>query len=220
MQNALPQSTSLELPEDNLLVGDETYRDLLDNISDLIQSVAPDGSFIYVNRAWQEALGYRTEELAGLSMFDIIHPDSKAHCLEMFQRVLAGETLRRVEAKFITRPGQIIIVEGANNCRFVEGKPVATRSIFRDITERKKAEEEREKLIAQLQESLAKVQLLGGLLPICSSCKNIRDDKGYWNKIDVYVSKHSEAEFTHSLCPICTKRLYPQIYTELFPDEA
>lgn len=72
--------------------------------------------------------------------------------------------------------------------------------------------EERKKLIVELQEALAEVKALSGLLPICVSCKKIRDDKGYWNKLEAYIQKHSEAEFTHSICPDCCARLYPELY--------
>jgi len=82
---------------------------------------------------------------------------------------------------------------------------------FQDITERKKLEDEKAKLIDQLQSSLDKVKLLKGLLPICASCRKIRDDKGYWNQIENYIRDHSEAEFSHSICPECTKKLYPEL---------
>jgi len=75
--------------------------------------------------------------------------------------------------------------------------------------ERNKAYEEREKLIHQLQDALASIKTLHGLLPICASCKKIRDDKGYWNQIESYVRDHSEAEFSHGICPECMKKLYP-----------
>ena len=78
-----------------------------------------------------------------------------------------------------------------------------------EIYHRKLMEEEREKLIRELQEALAKVKKLSGLLPICASCKKIRDDKGYWNQIESYVREHSEAEFSHGICPECMKKLYP-----------
>ena len=78
----------------------------------------------------------------------------------------------------------------------------------RRLIERKKGEDEREKLIGELRDALAKVRTLSGLLPICSSCKMIRDDKGYWNRLEVYISERSEAEFTHGLCPDCMKNLY------------
>jgi two-component system cell cycle sensor histidine kinase/response regulator CckA len=78
----------------------------------------------------------------------------------------------------------------------------------------KQAEEERERLIRELQDALANIKTLKGLLPICYSCKQIRDDKGYWNQIDTYVREHTEAEFTHGICPACAKKLYPDYYRE------
>ena len=75
---------------------------------------------------------------------------------------------------------------------------------------------EKEKLTRELKEAIEKVKLLSGLLPICASCKKIRDDKGYWNQIEAYVRDHSEAEFSHCICPACARTLYP----ELFPDDS
>ena len=82
------------------------------------------------------------------------------------------------------------------------------------ISKRKQVEKEREKLIAELQDAATKIKTLSGLLPICSSCKKIRDDKGYWKQIESYIRDHSEAEFTHSMCPICAKKFYPEFFQE------
>jgi len=68
------------------------------------------------------------------------------------------------------------------------------------------------RLNAELQDTLAKIKTLSGLLPICSSCKNIRDDEGYWHQLEAYIRDHSEAEFSHGLCPECAKQLYPEIF--------
>ena len=84
-------------------------------------------------------------------------------------------------------------------------------SIVHDIFERKKIELEREKLIRKLQSALSEVKTLRGFLPICASCKKIRDDKGYWNQIEAYISAHSDARFSHGLCPDCVRRLYPDL---------
>jgi PAS domain S-box-containing protein len=81
---------------------------------------------------------------------------------------------------------------------------------FQDITVRRRSEDETKRLLVELQGALAKVKLLSGFLPICSSCKKIRDDKGYWNQIESYIRQHSEAEFSHSLCPECAQKLYPE----------
>ncbi len=73
------------------------------------------------------------------------------------------------------------------------------------------AEQERDQTIIQLKAALSRVKLLSGLLPICSNCKAIRDDKGYWNQIEAYIEEHSDADFSHSICPECSKKLYPDL---------
>ena len=91
-------------------------------------------------------------------------------------------------------------------------KPVIMYGIAQDITERKNVEDQREKLIFDLQEALGRVKQLSGLLPICANCKKIRDDRGYWQQVEVYVRDHSEADFSHGICPGCAKELYPEFF--------
>jgi hypothetical protein len=98
------------------------------------------------------------------------------------------------------------------------GKDIFFAGIIRDISERKQFEKERDRLILDLQSSLAKVKTLSGLLPICASCKKIRDDKGYWNQIEGYIRKHSDATFSHGICPECTEKLYPEYYPKKEPN--
>jgi hypothetical protein len=81
-----------------------------------------------------------------------------------------------------------------------------------DITEQKLAEEERERLMREQMDALSKIKMLSGMLPICSSCKKVRNDEGYWEQIEAYIRDHSEAEFSHSICPECAARLYPEYY--------
>ena len=78
----------------------------------------------------------------------------------------------------------------------------------------KQADDEKSKVIAELQKALDNVKTLSGLLPICASCKKIRDDKGYWNQIEAYIREHSEAQLSHSICPECLEKLYPDIYKD------
>jgi hypothetical protein len=82
------------------------------------------------------------------------------------------------------------------------------------VSKEMEAAEEREKLVSELQAALSKVKQLSGLLPICASCKKIRDDQGYWNQIEEYIRNHSEADFSHGLCPSCIERLYPDFIAE------
>ena len=126
--------------EKALRESEERYRSLFESTHDLVQSVAPDGQFLFVNPAWKEALGYSTDELEDLVLFDVIHPRDHAHCKELWQRVLAGESQRGFEATFVAKDGNQVIVEGNATGRFVAGELVATHGFFRDITERKQAQ--------------------------------------------------------------------------------
>jgi hypothetical protein len=92
------------------------------------------------------------------------------------------------------------------NCSFI--------ILVRDISRRKQVEMEKEKLILELKEAMSKIKVLSGLLPICSSCKKIRNDKGYWDQLEAYISSHSEAKLSHSICPECAKKLYPEFYKD------
>lgn len=130
---------------------EEKYRDLFENANDLIQSVTPEGRFVYVNRAWKETLSYNDDEVQDISLFDIIHPASRTHCGEVFERVIGGERVDNVEAVFVAKDGREVIVEGSASCRFEKGEPVSTRGIFRDVTARKRAAEELRESEARLR---------------------------------------------------------------------
>jgi PAS domain S-box-containing protein len=95
----------------------------------------------------------------------------------------------------------------------VQGSLLGMVLILVDISGRKAAEAERENLIAELKEALTNVKTLSGLLPICAHCKKIRDDTGYWNQIESYISRYSGAEFTHGICPDCRKVFFPEFDT-------
>ncbi len=120
---------------------EERYRDLFDNASDMIQSVGPDGRFLYTNNAWRKALGYTEEDLARLTLFDVMAESCRATCVERFKEVMSGKQLDGVEATFIAKDGSEVAVEGSVNCSFRDGRPVATRGFFRNVTERRRAEE-------------------------------------------------------------------------------
>ena len=126
--------------EKSLQESEERFRDLFDNAHDLVQSIGPDGRFRYVNRAWLKTLGYTRDEMAGLTMHDVLHPDFHSQFMAIFQPLSADEKIARVEAAFISKTGERIEIEGSVSCRFREGEPAATRGILRDITERTRME--------------------------------------------------------------------------------
>ena len=136
-----------------LAASEEKYRDLLENATDLIQSVSPDGRLQYVNRAWKETLGYSDEEVQKLRLWDVVRQHASSEH-DVVQSILACDGASRLEAIFVTRDGQEISVEGSINSRFVDGLPVATRGIFRDITERKMIDRMKQEFISMVSHEL------------------------------------------------------------------
>jgi PAS domain S-box-containing protein len=130
---------------------EERLQDFLDNAHDLIQSVDPEGRFLYVNRAWKAVLGYDDSDLEDLTFWDIVHPDCRERCRRDFRRVLEGESLPEMKVDFLARSGRVVRCSGSANARLQDGEAVATRSIFRDITEREEARRELEAFQANLQ---------------------------------------------------------------------
>jgi PAS domain S-box-containing protein len=114
----------------------------LDTANDLIQSVAPDGRFLYVNRAWHETLGYSDHDLERYGLFDILHPDGREKAIADFQRLLDGERMDRMLVDFVARDGRHVLCSGSANLLMRDGRPVATQAIFRDVTEQRRAERE------------------------------------------------------------------------------
>ncbi|MBI5075686.1 MAG: PAS domain S-box protein [Nitrospirae bacterium] len=154
--------TTRKLGEIALKESEERYRDLFENAHDLIQSVSPEGRFVFVNKAWMETLGYTVEDIRTITMFDILDPACLDHCLSTFQRVMAGEVEDNIEAVFIAKDKRKVYVEGNVNVRYVDGKVIATQGIFRDVTERKRTEEEKARLEHQLRHA-QKIEAVGTL---------------------------------------------------------
>jgi DNA-binding NtrC family response regulator len=126
--------------------------------------------------------------------------------------ILTGLSDEALAVKAISLGAQDYLVKGN----------FAADALYRAISysiERQRLETERERLILELQEALSKVKQLSGLLPICASCKQIRDDKGYWTQVEVYMREHTEIDFTHTVCPECTKKLYPEYYDAIWGDK-
>jgi len=166
--------------------------------------------FTRVNRALCTMLGYSKEELSGLSFDRFVEPaDLEAH-LAAAQEFFEGKRSSfKVEARYLRKVGEPLwgnlTVERIDDST---GQMLFVLVMVEDISERRRAAEERERMIDELREALANVKTLRGLIPICASCKKIRDDKGFWSQVEVYVRDRSEAEFSHGICPDCMKKLY------------
>lgn len=188
------------------------YRDIFEHANDLIHSLDSDGKILYVNKLWRETLGYSTEEATNMRIFDLVPPSCQGKCELIFNGLMRGEIIEPTETIFITKEGQEIFVEGRCTPKIEGGKAVELLSIFRDITARKRLEVERETLISELQEALDNIKILEKCLPICASCKQIRDDKGHWNEIESYIAKNAGTTFSHGICPECATKLYPDFF--------
>jgi PAS domain S-box-containing protein len=138
--------------EQELKKSETKYRDLFENANDLIQSVDMDGRFLYVNRAWLKTMGYTREEVDRLTLAKIIHPDYGMHCAAAFEKVRAGEDIGRIEAGFVAKDGHTVIVEGSVSSQLQQGKPVALRCIFSNITGRRLAEEFNKNILESVDE--------------------------------------------------------------------
>lgn len=171
---------------------------------------------VHFSHTWKEMLGYAEEDIrTELSEWDSrVHPDDKDAVYADLNAHLNGETaFYENEHRMLCKDGSYkwILDRGKVVSWTENGEPLRVTGTHADITRRKEAELENQRLTDELKKALDNVNVLSGLLPICSSCKNVRDDNGYWNKIETYISRNSEADFTHGICPECAKRIYPDI---------
>jgi hypothetical protein len=115
------------------------------------------------------------------------------------------------EYRIVTKDGGIRWVEDNTVIeRDINGQPLYYQGVIIDITDRKSIEQALIEEHMQLSRALDEVRTLRGIIPICAHCKQIRDDKGFWNDVEKYVSEHTNAEFSHGICPKCMKELYPE----------
>ena len=211
LEQRIHDITERKQAEGNLRESEERYRTILESIEEGYFEVDLKGNFTFFNDSLSAILGYSKEELKEMNNRDYMPPETAREIYKLFEEIFrTGKPIRKYGYEVIRKDGTQGFHElFASLMRDGNGKPIGFRGIAHDITERKLAENEREKLIKELQDALAEVKRLSGLLPICSHCKKIRDDKGYWNRIESYLQDHSNAEFSHSVCPECAKKYYP-----------
>ena len=168
-----------------------------------------DGKILEVNDGFTAITGYGAGEVLGSSTGDLHFWAQASDREEVVAQLSAHGRIDGREFAFRTKSGERVIGLFSAAVIAIGNEPCILSSIA-DLTARKQAEEERERLVAERERDLQEIKILGGLLPICMSCKKIRDDKGYWNQIEIYIRSHSQAEFSHGLCPECAHKLYPE----------
>ncbi len=167
-------------------------------------------------------------------------PAEKEHCSSEWQNLIHPEDFKVANDNFVKHcenpdhPYDQVVRYRHNDgstvwvrCRGIalrnsEGKPIRMLGAHIDVTGQKRAEEqlrirtlELERANEDLKRALENVRTLRGMLPICSHCKRVRDDSGYWKQIESYIAEHSEADFSHGICPLCLEQYYPDIQNAL-----
>jgi len=205
--------------EDTKDLSRETAQDALSIVIDAINSTVGgliitdlSGTIRFANPSFCRMFDYTRDEIIGKNATDLFSTRE----VRRFSDVIAIIDISKDDTEEFTvesGDGRSFIVEvAASNITSSSGELVGRMASFVDITKRKEIEADRENLITKLQEALNKIKTLRGIIPICASCKKIRDDKGFWNQVESYIKEHSEADFSHGICPDCAQKLYPGFY--------
>ena len=181
----------------------------------MMLAVERDQCVSLMNRTGCAMLGCKEQDILGKNWFDTFVPEPRRDSLKKnFEQSMASgkDLVEYSESPVMTKTrGERLMAWRNSFLTGPDGEITAILSSGTDITSLKKAEQEREKLIRDLQGALAEVKKLGSLLPICASCKKIRDDKGYWHQVEEYITKHSDTKFSHGICPECSKVYYAEL---------
>lgn len=179
---------------------------IVESSADAIYGKNLDSLIVSWNPAAERLFGYSAEEIIGRSIAVLLPPNRSGEMRETFDRVRRGEIVTERETERLHKHGSLVPVSVTiSPIRTSAGEIIGASCIARDITAQKQAESERQQLIQNLMATTKQVRTLSGLLPICATCKRIRDDKGYWQQVEAYIAKHSEVTFSHSICPVCAE---------------
>jgi len=207
--------TSIKKAEQQIRTQKQYFEALFNSAVDGIISLDLEDCIVDVNPQFEKLFGYKISEIKGRNIDDVIVRKGDFKEANEVTHLIQRGGIAVSEGKRLRKDGSLIDVSIGGAPIVVGGKQIGVLAVYRDITDRKKAEGERERIIQDLQDALNRVKTLSGLIPICANCKKIRDDQGYWSDVELYISKHSEAEFSHGLCSECMEKLYPEQYARL-----
>lgn len=197
-----------------LSLSEERYRKLVEKTDDLITITDEKGVFTFVNEQSEKYLGLSPEECIGQSAFQFVHPDDRKKTEEWFAHCLANRDAEtNIENRQInSRTNEVFWMQWTSNFyRDEDDIIISVGGIGHNISTRKQEELEKERLIVILNLALDEVKTLRGIIPICAYCKKIRDDKGAWDILEAYMTQHTDATFSHGICPDCFKKVEEEI---------
>jgi len=169
------------------------------------------GGVVEANEEFARQIGYSLDECQRLHIWEWNPGVPKDVLLQMLAEVgVAGES---IETTHTRKDGSTYEVEISSQGSEIAGEKYVL-AVCHDVSERNRIQAERERLIGELQEALAEIRTLRGILPVCSYCHKVRDDEGYWHRVDVYIRDHSEANVSHGICPDCLKKYYGDLSPE------
>jgi PAS domain S-box-containing protein len=201
--------------EEALQTSETRFRALIEHSTDAISLLDARATVLYASPSTERVLGYPAAEFVGRNAFEYMHPDDLGRVQGLFAELLGrpGGTLRD-QFRYRAKSGAWLWVEGSGTNLLHDPAVGAVVGNYRDVTERRQAEEECHRLnrelearVAELRQALAQVKQLEGLLPICGWCKRVRADGDYWQKVEDYLTAHTDLQFTHGICPDCMGRV-------------
>ncbi len=184
------------------------FRILLDESMDPTFSFYRDGTYRYVNKAFASGVNRTPDEIIGNKIWDIFEKKEADLRFAIVKKVFSEGKTVEIEVRVPLESGDTYYLTTVKPIADDKGVVETVICTSKNITKRKVAEIELKKAHDDLLLALNEIETLTGFIPICSSCKSIRDDEGYWNKIEAYLSKHAGVELTHSYCPSCVEKLY------------
>jgi len=203
----------------------EELQNIFDSIPAMIVYKDRENRFLRVNQALCDVLGMSREELEGRSVFDVFpRKQAEAFWADDKEVMASGEPKNNIIEAMDIKGKTLWVRTDKIPYRDAEGNIIGVIALLIDITARKEAEDalraayaeekrirrENEQLVDQLKSALKKIRTLDSLLPVCSVCKKIRDEKGEWHYMEEYISSRTDTEFSHGVCPECAEKLYPR----------
>jgi PAS domain S-box-containing protein len=192
-------------------LSDAMSRLVVEHTEDILTIRDADGRIRYTSPSFQRVLGYKQEEMIGETGFDLIHPEDRAGVLEALDEFVKAPGARdsiQYRARHANGSWVSLEVVAYNllDHPVIQGVLISGR----DISNRKRDEAVKDQLIWELQQALAGVNTLTGVLPICASCKKIQGEDGNWQQIELYIRERAQVEFSHGICPECTRLWFPE----------
>jgi PAS domain S-box-containing protein len=214
-------ATESEHLEGKLRESEERFRRIFEDGPLGMIIAGPDYKILKANRAICKMLGYAEAELLGRSIGEITHVEDIEKSADLSKQLLYGEVpLFQLEKRYVKKTGETLWVNlTVAAIRGQKGEVLYALGMVEDISTRKLIEQERERLIGELHEARTRIKTLRGLLPMCAWCKKIRNDKGYWQKVETYIQEHSDATFTYGICPECLNKVAPATAMEVWESE-